>query len=324
MIYFINHHPALVPIAQAIPMIISEPDIILIIQLFLEVKIMWILTSIFQAIGQAITRILPISESGHSAIFHDFSNRFTNSCSQLTGVIHIGIALGIIIAFYRLFLKLGKNFFMGWNDLFHKRLDLKNISPQRKFMYMTIISFVPMILYAIPIGKHGSFFSAFHRMSYNGSLLGEGICFTLTGVMIICTVNMIGKSSKKIPWILQSVIIGIVAFLALPTAGCSLVAGVFCICIIVGLNDKYAVRYAMVITSMSLLIGGIVEICVGVTKVSIISAIIGLVISAVVSFFAVKLLLYIIKNNALKYFAWYDIAIGIICFIIGIFEIITK
>ena len=64
---------------------------------------MWILTAIFQAIGQAFTWVFPVSESGHSVIFHNFSGRFTNACSQLTGVIHIGIAIGLFIAFYKLF-----------------------------------------------------------------------------------------------------------------------------------------------------------------------------------------------------------------------------
>ena len=90
---------------------------------------MWILTAIFQAIGQAFTWVFPVSESGHSVIFHNFSGRFTNACSQLTGVIHIGIAIGLFIAFYKLFISLFKNFFATWNDIFHKRLDLKNIPP---------------------------------------------------------------------------------------------------------------------------------------------------------------------------------------------------
>ena len=101
---------------------------------------MWILTSIFQAIGQALTWVLPVSESGHSVIFHNFSGRFSNACSQLTGVVHIGIAIGLFIAFYKLFVNLFKNFFDTFNDVFHKKLDLKNITPQRNFMYMTVLS----------------------------------------------------------------------------------------------------------------------------------------------------------------------------------------
>ena len=285
---------------------------------------MSILTAIFQAIGQALTWIFPVSESGHSAIFHDFSGRYTNACSQLTGVIHIGIAIGIIAAFYKLFLYLFKNFIGGWNDLFHKRLDLKNSSPQRKFMYMTILSFAPMLFYFIPAGKYINVYMLFHRTSFNGNLLGEGICTALTGVLLIVAVSMINKKSKPLPQILQALLIGVTAFLALPAAGSSLVAGVFCVGILVGLSDKYALRYSMVMSTMVLLVTGIIEICLGVTKVSIVCAIIGLVVSALIAFLSVKIFIFVIKNKALKYFAWYDITIGLICFVIGVFEIVIK
>lgn len=285
---------------------------------------MWILTAIFQAIGQALSRVFPISESGHSAIFHDFAGRYTNACSQLTGVIHIGIALGIVAAFYKLFLHLAKNFFGGWNDLFHKRLDIKKSSPQRKFMYMTILSFVPMLFYVIPAGEYGNVYSVFHRMSYNGNLLGEGICLALTGALLIVTASVLDKKHKPVPQVLQAVIIGIIAFLAVPTAGASLVAGVFCVLVLLGMSDKYALRYSMVLSTMVLIVMGIIELCIGVTKISIISAVIGLVISAVITYLAVKVLIFVIKNKALKYFAWYDIVLGVLCAVIGIFEIVIK
>ena len=103
-------------------MIILGTDIILITQIFSEEKIMSVLTAIFQAIGQAVSWVLPVSESGHSAIFHNFSGRFTNACSQLTGVIHIGIAIGIFVAFIKLFVLLFKNFTGAWGDIFKKKL----------------------------------------------------------------------------------------------------------------------------------------------------------------------------------------------------------
>lgn len=285
---------------------------------------MWILTAIFQAIGQALTWVLPISESGHSAIFHNFSGRFSGTCSQLTGVVHIGIAIGIIAAFYKLFLHLAKNFFGSWNDVFHKRLDIKHSSSQRKFMYMTILSFVPMIFYLIPAGKYGNVYQMFNRASYDSTLLGEGICIVLTGVLLIVAQSMLDKKNKSLPPVLQALIIGVIAFFAIPSAGCSLVAGVFCVAVLVGMSDKYAIRYAMVLSSMVLLVMGVIELCIAVTEINIISAVIGVVLSAVVSFFAVKLLLYVIKNKSLKFFAWYDIALGFICFVIGILEIVVK
>ncbi|MCM1114484.1 MAG: undecaprenyl-diphosphate phosphatase [Clostridium sp.] len=285
---------------------------------------MWILKAIFQAIGQAVTFVLPVSESGHSAIFHNFAGRFTNACSQLTGVIHIGIAIGLIAAFFKLFKMLFVNFIGAWNDLFHKRLDVKNIKLARSFMYMTILSFVPMLFYLIPAGKYGTVFDVFHRTSYNQNIAGEGLCMLMTGVLLFTTIGLAGKKLNPLPSIAQALLLGVVVFLAVPTAGCSLIGAVFCIGLIVGFDEKNALRYSVVMAVMILLVRGIIELCVGVTKVSIVSAIIGLVIGAAVSYLTAKLLTFIIKKQQLKYIAVYDIAIGFICMIIGVFEIITK
>lgn len=280
--------------------------------------------SIFQALLQALTWIFPISESGHSAIFHDLSGRYTNACSQLTGVIHIGIAVGIFVAFFKLFAGLFKNFFGGWNDLFHKRLDVKNASSQRKFMFMTVFSFVFFLLYLIPTGKYGNVFQMFHRTSYNGNLLGEGICFALTGALIIVVASLVNKNTKRIPELAQAAVIGLIAFLALPFAGCSFVFGVYAAVILLGMSEKYALRYSMVLSVPVLITAGIIEICTAVTPVGVAAGIIGFIISCAVSFFAVKLFVFVIKNKALKYFAYYDIAIGLIIAVIGIFEIVIK
>lgn len=154
---------------------------------------MSVLTAIFQAIGQAIAWVFPISESGHSAIFHNFSGRFTNACSQLTGVVHIGIAIGLFIAFFKLFTMLFKNFIGGWKDLFQKKLDLKNSKSSRKFMYYTVLSFVPDVAVSYSCSKYGNIYSVFHRVSYNENLVGEGICMLLTGALIIVTCSVMDK-----------------------------------------------------------------------------------------------------------------------------------
>lgn len=286
---------------------------------------MSIIKAILQAIGQAIAWVIPISESGHSAVFHDFSARYTNACSQLTGIIHIGIAIGIIVAFYKMFLHLGKTFFTEWSDLFrNRRIEIKATSSRRCFMYMTILSFVPMILYAIPAGKYGNVYGIFHRMSYNGNVLGEGLCMALLGALLFVVSAMLNKKFNPLPKWAQALIIGIIAFLAVPTAGCSIVGGVFCVGVLVGLSDKYALRYSMVISVMVLLVTGIVEICVGVTTVTVLQVIFALVFSVAATFIAVKVLVYVVNKNYLKYIAVYDISVGLICFVVGIFQILVK
>lgn len=285
---------------------------------------MSILTAIFQAIGQALTWIFPISESGHSAIFHNFAGRYTNACSQLTGVIHIGIALGIIITFYKLFFKLFKNFFDGWNDLFHKRLDVKNSSSVRKFEYMTIASFVPLILYIIPAGKYTNLFSLIHSTSYDNNLLIEGICILLTGVLIAVTAKRMNVKVNPLPQIFQALLLGFAVLFALALPGGSVVGAVLCIGILTGMSYKISFRYSMVMSVMLLLVSGVIELCVAVTPVSIVSAVIAVIISAACTYLFIKLFSYIIKKGLLKYVAWYDVALGGICLVTGLFQIIAK
>lgn len=307
-----------------IPMIISDEVTISIMHLFSEEKIMSILKAIFQAIGQAVAWIIPISESGHSAIFHDFAGRLTNACSQLTGVIHIGIAVGIVAALYKLFFKLFLTFFGELNDLFHKRIQLKPTTSGRSFMYMIMLSFVPMVFYLIPAGRYGNLYSVFHRASYDGNLLGEGICMALLGTLLIVVSSLINKRFNPLPKWCQSLVLGIIVFFAVPTPGCSLVGAVICVGILVGMSPKYALRYSMVMSVMVLIVTGIIEICVGVTSVTVLQVIFALVFSVLTAFFAVKALIFILNKNQIKHIAVYDISIGAICFIIGIFEILVR
>ncbi|MCM1285309.1 MAG: undecaprenyl-diphosphate phosphatase [Acetobacter sp.] len=284
---------------------------------------MSILTAIFQAIGQALAWVFPISESGHSAVFHNFSGRFTNACSQLTGVIHIGIAIGIFIAFFKLFLKLGKSFFTGWNELFHKELNVKKSPAIRKFVYMTIVSFAVLLLYLIPTG-HGNLFQILHQLTYNPTLLDEGICFAVTGALLMLAGTKLDDKPKYAPVWLRGLIIGIASLFAIAVGGLSLVAAVFSLGVILGLRRGIAYKYAMVLSVMVLLVAGVTEICIAVTKVSIISAVIALIISAAVSYFSVIIFNTLMKKGALKYFGYYDVSIGAICAVIGIFQLLIK
>ena len=227
---------------------------------------MWILTSIFQAIGQALTWVLPVSESGHSVIFHNFSGRFSNACSQLTGVVHIGI----------------------------------------------------------PAGKYGNFYMVFHRTSFNKTILGEGICMALLGVLLIVTNTLINSSRNKLPDWANAIILGLIAFLALPTGGCSFMGAIFAFGILLGMSQKYAIRYAVTMSVPTLIVMGIVELCIAVTKINIFSALIGIIVSAAISFFAVKLFIFIVNKKALNYIAYYDISIGVISAIIGAFQLVIK
>ena len=285
---------------------------------------MSILTAIFQAIFQAITYILPISESGHSALFHDFAGRFDPTSSALTGMVHIGIAIGIIIASYKLFLSMLTEFLGVFQDLFKRRLK-EPPKPARKFMYYSLLSFAPMVLWLIPLGENGFLYTFFKKSGYNGTLLDEGIFFALTGALILLTARQLklSKNNKNINLVF-ALVIGFLSLLIVPLAGCSYIFGVFAVLTLLGVSKKVSLRYAFLLSAPVLVVMGIIEICCAAEATTIVAAIIGLVLSAVVSFFCVKVLKWVIKNEKLSFFAYYDFGIGALAAIIGIFELFLR
>ena len=222
---------------------------------------MSILTAIFQAIAQAVTFLFPVSESGHSAVFHDFAGRYAGACSELTGLIHIGIAIGITIAFYKVFIKLIYEFFMGWSELFKKNLKISESSNSRKFMYLTVIPYVLLPFYLIPIGDKGNIYSILQSVSYDGNVLSEGICFIIIAVLLLISSFKLSKNEKGHPLGLPcALIVSVLLFITLPIAGFSMPVIAICIPILFGVNKKVAFRYFTALSVPMLIIFGIAEI----------------------------------------------------------------
>ena len=286
---------------------------------------MSVLTAIFQAVFQAITFIFPISESGHSSMFHDFAGRFDASASMLTGAVHIGIALGIIIALYKLFLSLTTEFFATFGDIFKKRIKGSQPTPKRKFMYYSLLSFAPMVFWLIPTGKNGFLFSLLKKTGFNGTLFDDGIFFLITGALLLLAIRQLhlSKNDKNISLVF-ALIIGFASLLLVPVAGLSFIGGVFCILMLLGVTKKLSLRYAFVLSAPVLVVMGVIEMCTAANPAGVVAIIIGIILSAAASFVCVKLLHWVINNDKLKYFAYYDLGLGVLTLIIGIFELIFR
>ncbi|MGN0459178.1 MAG: undecaprenyl-diphosphate phosphatase [Eubacterium sp.] len=285
---------------------------------------MSVLTAVFQAIFQTICWILPISESAHSSVFHDFSNRLSGECSSLTGIVHIGIAFGIILALGRMFLTLTKEFIGSVTDLV-KRNTSSNPRPARSFMLMSLISFLPMIVLLVPTGNGNTLYSLLRTSQHNGTLLDDGIFLALTGVLVLLVTRCLSlaRNNKNIT-VASAVAVGVASIFLISVSGLSLVLGVIAILMLMGVSKKLSYRYAMVLSVPVLTVMGISEIVTSVTKINVVSAIIGAVISVAVSYFLTNALRALINKNNIKYFGYYDISLGAIIAVVGIFELILR
>jgi len=258
-------------------------------------------------------------------MFHDFAGRMDSSPAAITGIIHIGIAIGIFAAFLKLFLSLFLEFFAMISDVFTKQIKTKQPTPKRKFVYYTLLSFAPLVLWLIPTGKNGFLFSLLRKTGYNATLFDDGIFFLITGLLVfLCSRQLLLSKNNKNINLVFSLIIGAASLLLVPVAGLSFIGGVFCALMLLGVTKKLSLRYAFVLSVPILVVMGIIEICTASVSLELIPAIIGIILSAAVSFLCVRVFHWVINNNYLKYFAYYDFGIGALTLIIGIFELILK
>lgn len=63
----------------------------------------------------------------------------------------------------------------------------------------------------------------------------------LLGVLLIVTNTLINSSRNKLPDWANAIILGMIAFLALPTGGCSFMGAIFAFGILLGMSQKYAI-----------------------------------------------------------------------------------
>lgn len=289
---------------------------------------MSVLTAIFQAILQAISFVMPTSELGHIALFNDFAGREQNTCSALNGAIHIGIAIGIFVAMFKPFISIFNQLVFSFADIAKNRQALKKPTPPRKFFYMTLVSMLPLLLWLIPVGEKGNLYSLLSSLNYDGSVFSEGLFFVLTGGLIFATymksAKNINKDKQSNISLAPAIVFGLVTLVSVPVAGLSYVVVAMFVLAIFNVSTKISFRYTFVISVPLLLAIGIGDIVTSSNSAATVSIIVGIILSAVISFFAVKFCRYIYLKNKIEPFALYNVAIGVIVTIIGIFEMILK
>ena len=70
---------------------------------------------------------------------------------------------------------------------------------------MTLFSFVPLILWCIPLGKGRVLFSVLHKTGFNGVIVDDAIMFLITGAMVLLTsMQMRSAKRKKVDFKLEN------------------------------------------------------------------------------------------------------------------------
>lgn len=291
---------------------------------------MEIIKAIILGIIQGVTEFLPISSSGHMSLFTHFSGMSGGSSGLFSAMLHIGTLVAILVTFYRPIYELFEEFFRIIKDISSKSFSfkLKDMSETRRMFFMFVLSCVPLLALLVPIGNGKNIMDAVGVFSSDNSIKAEGLCFMFTGFILILS-SIVSEKTKRYIKItpFSALLIGVAQLFAACFPGISRSGTTVSTALMCKVSKKNAIRYSFILSVPAVLASGLVEFkdaMEGAEIVPVFPLIVGIITSAVVGIFAIKLLQVIVSKNMFRYFGYYCMALGFIVTIIGAVEVFIK
>ena len=279
---------------------------------------MSILMSLFLGLVQGITEFLPISSSGHLAIFQNLFNLGYEEEGHLffEVLLHMG-TLASIIMVYKKDIKL---MISDGLDFLRRRADFGSDEPVRlnspaKLLLFIIVGTLPMFVVIF-------FVSAVTRLFYNMTFIGFALLITGGLIYVSDKIVIKGNKTEKTMTIADALIIGLSQAAAvlpgLSRSGTTIAVGLSR-----GLKGTFAVRFSLLL-SIPAVIGAMIihlyqAIRDGLGLGLFFIYLPGFVIAALVGFFAIQLIRRMMKKEKFGSFAYYCWGVGLITIILSIF-----
>jgi len=250
---------------------------------------MEILKAVILGIIQGLTEFLPVSSSAHLVLFQDVLK--VKDAFTLDVFLHFGTLIAVSI-FY-------------WEDIWGM-LTFK--AKYRKFSLYVILG-------SIPAGIIGVFFNDFVERLFS-SLEVSGYALLFTGLLLWLS-DRITNTTRNLAEMKLSdaIVVGVAQALAIvpgiSRSGSTIVAG-----LVKGLDRKLAAKYSFLLSVPVILGATLFEfkdiMTVGLVNNSIGELFFGTLASMIAGYFAIKLLVRLINQERLSFFAYYCWGLGLL------------
>ncbi len=297
-----------------------------------------IINAIIQGIIQGLTEFLPVSSSGHLAIYQRITQQDPESSLLLAVMLHMGTLLAVIICFRKTLVVLLKELVEMIKDIFGRRFKWKEMNTERRTLVMMIFSTMMLIPFVLPIlpGKDGlqSIKDLLDPVTKGQYIWVVGLSLIATAVLLFISDNLTRRKSRKLHHVASgkdAVAIGLTQGLAAAFPGLSRSGSTTSMALIRGLDKKYATQYSFILSIPAVLAANVLELKdalfpdAGVTpeKVNIFAVIVGVIVAMGVGIAAIKLFVWMIKQNKYYIFAIYCAALGLIVIGVDVIHALT-
>lgn len=223
-------------------------------------------------------------------------------------MLHIGTLASVFVAYRKDIADLFRELLGAFKDLKTYRSFKINRNPTRRLGFMIVMS-------ALPTGIIGFAFSDFFESLFT-KMVFIGVGLVITGTVLFIA-ERFGAGDKDVYGmrIRDALFIGLCQSVAIAPgisrSGSTLVGGLFS-----GLNRPLAVKFAFLMSIPPIAASGLKElisaIAQGLGGVSAVTLILGVLVSFVSGFLAIKWMIKVVTNKRLFYFSVYTWAAGVL------------
>ncbi len=265
---------------------------------------------------QGLTEFLPVSSSGHLAIFKNILGEdFANLGLTYDILLHLATLIAVFAVYYKDIFSLITGFFSLVRDVFKRQVDF-NKNPGQKFVIMVIIASVPAALVGILLGD------AIEALPF--IFVGFALLITAIELILVGRVkegNLTVENAKIKDSLLPGLFQGLAILPGISRSGSTITGA-----LLSGYKREFAVKFSFIM-SIPVILGSalfdIIDIIQGEGTAPLWGpTAVGMIIAAVSGYLSIKFMIKLITGNKFSYFAYYCGIIGIAVIIWQLFVIL--
>ena len=272
------------------------------------------LFSVLMGVLQGVAEFLPISSSGHLALFQHFFGVENYEETQMffTVLLHLGTLISVCVYYWRDVIDMIREFFLGIRDLTVRRGGGAPPPPTRRLVMMIIVATLP--LFAI-LPVKGLVEDAMSNVTF------VSVALLATGFILFFSDRMArGRKNARNATVADALLVGCAqAVGTLPgisRSGITISAG-----LLRGFDRTFAVRFSFLMSLPAVLGANILSLKdaleAGVDLEMLPIYLVGMVVSGVVGYFAIRLVNLLADKGMFGNFAYY-------CWVVGLGSLIAS
>ena len=277
---------------------------------------MSILDGFLQGIIQGATEFLPISSDGHLTLYQHLTGNSGEGALFFNLMLHLGTLLAVIIAYHKEIWELICAFFGMVGDLLHGRFTFKTRDENRRMIFMFVVACLPLLGFLL-------IKDWVTAITEDDDIVIEGLCFLWTAALLFFASKCVkGKKTAGEMRVRDALIIGVFQGTAImpgiSRSGSTISSG-----LLLGFSREYCIKFSFILGIPAILGASLLEAkdaFASGLEIELLPVLVGMLTAAVVGYFCIRLIQYLVASDRFILFSYYTAALGTVVLVAGILE----